>query len=143
MFVIPVPFGTPAFDEMLALRHEILRKPLGMEFTAEQIAEEYDSAHLACYNSTWRLLGCLTLLPLNEHELKMRQVVVAESAQGRGVGRRLVEASEVWAREKGFSKMVLHAREVAVPFYLKLDYRKVGKRFTEVNIPHFKMEKVL
>lgn len=141
MFVIPVSFGTPAFDEMLALRHEILRKPLGMEFVPEQIAEEYDSAHLACYSSNWQLLGCLTLLPLNERELKMRQVVVAQWVQGKGVGRFLVKASEAWAREKGFSKMVLHAREVAVPFYLKLDYRKVGERFYEVNLPHFKMEK--
>ncbi|MBK7410770.1 MAG: GNAT family N-acetyltransferase [Saprospirales bacterium] len=141
MFVMPVSFGTPEFDELLALRDVILRKPLGLEFTVEQIATEYDSIHLACYTSDWHLLGCLTLLPLDEKEVKMRQVVVAVAAQKKGVGRMLVEAGEEWARRKGFSKMVLHAREVAVPFYLKLDYRKVGERFKEVDLPHFKMEK--
>lgn len=143
MFVIPVPFGTPGFDELLALRYDLLRAPLGLDFTAEQIAEEYDSTHLACYSKNWELLGCLTLLPLNEKEVKMRQVVVAEAAQGKGVGRLLVEVSEEWARHKHFSKMVLHARDVAIPFYLKLNYKKVGKQFFEVNIPHYKMEKKL
>jgi predicted GNAT family N-acyltransferase len=143
MFVIPVPFATPAFDELLALRYQILRKPLDMDYTAEQIAAEWDSTHLACYGADWRLLGCLTLLPVDEQALKMRQVAVADVAQGKGVGRLLVAASEEWARGHQYAKMVLHARETAVPFYLKLDYRTVGKRFEEVGIPHYKMEKEL
>jgi predicted GNAT family N-acyltransferase len=143
MVVIPAPFGTPEFDALLALRYDILRKPLGLDFTVEQIAAEYDSVHLACYDDSWELLGCLTLLPVDESSVKMRQVAVAANAQGRGVGRFLVAASENWARKKGFSKMILHARETAVPFYLKLGYRKVGKRFEEVGIPHFKMERGL
>jgi predicted GNAT family N-acyltransferase len=140
---MPVPFGTPEFDALLALRYDVLRKPLGMDFTAEQIAAEYDSVHLACYDGGWELLGCLTLLPVDESAVKMRQVAVAANAQGRGAGRFLVDASENWARKKGFSKMVLHARETAAPFYLKLGYKKLGKRFEEVGIPHFKMEKEL
>ena len=143
MFVIPVPFATPAFDELLALRYLILRKPLDMDYTAEQIAAEWDSTHLACYSPGWRLLGCLTLLPANDQELKMRQVAVAPEAQGKGVGRFIVAASEEWARGRHYAKMVLHARETAVPFYQKLDYRTVGKRFEEVGIPHYKMEKDL
>ena len=143
MVVIPVPFGTPEFDALLALRYDILRKPLDMDFTAEQIAAEYDSVHLACYDDGWELLGCLTLLPVDKSSVKMRQVAVAAHAQARGVGRFLVDASENWARKKGFSKMILHARETAVPFYLKLGYQKVGKQFEEVGIPHFKMERGL
>jgi predicted GNAT family N-acyltransferase len=143
MTVIPVVFGTPEFDEMLALRYKVLREPLDMDYNPEQIEAEYDSRHLACYGSNWTLLGCLTLLPLDEKAVKMRQVAVAPDAQGRGVGRLLVEESELWARMKGFGKMEMHARETAVPFYKKLHYHTVGDRFLEVGIPHFKMEKKL
>lgn len=143
MTVIPVVFGTPEFDELLALRYKVLREPLGLDFTAEQIETEYDSRHLACYGPGWQLLGCLTLLPLDQKEVKMRQVVVSPQAQGKGVGRRLVEESELWARMKGYSKIAMHARETAVAFYEKLNYHKVGARFLEVGIPHFKMEKNL
>ena len=143
MFVIPVAFGTPEFDELLALRYKILREPLGLDFTAEQIASEYDSMHMGCYGEDWRLHGCLTLLPLENGEVKMRQVVVAGSSQRKGVGRLLVIAGEEHARRKGFTKMVLHARHTAVPFYGKLGYHAVGEPFFEVGISHFKMEKVL
>ena len=143
MFIIPVPFGTPEFDELLALRYKVLREPLGLDFTAEQIAGEYSSTHLACYDSNWVLHGCLTLLPLENGEVKMRQVVVAGQSQRKGIGKMLVLESEEWARRKGFFKMVLHARNTAVPFYGKLGYTPVGEPFFEVGISHFKMIKEL
>ena len=34
-------FGTPDFDEALKLRYEVLRKPLNLDFVAEDIAKEY------------------------------------------------------------------------------------------------------
>ena len=143
MVVIPVPFGTPEFDELLALRYKVLREPLGLDYTAEQIAEEHDSLHLACYDSEWGLHGCLTLLPQEAGEIKMRQVVVADLSQRKGIGQLLVKEAEDLARRKGYAKMILHARDTAVPFYKKLNYKTVGKPFTEVGISHFKMEKGL
>jgi predicted GNAT family N-acyltransferase len=47
------------------------------------------------------------------------------------------------ALQLGFARMVLHARETAVPFYKVLEYNIVGDRFEEVGIPHFRMEKAL
>lgn len=138
-----IPFATPAFDEALRLRHDVLREPLGMEFFAEDIAAEFNQVHLGVYDPNWELLGCLTLKILNENTLKMRQVAVAERVRGRGIGRELVRFSERWAARNGFQTMTLHAREVAVPFYLKLDYAKEGARFEEVGIPHFRMQRSL
>lgn len=142
--VLEIEFGTPAFDEAVALRYEILRRPLGLEYTPEQLAEEFDQHHLAAYHAaSGRLLGYLNLTPLNEKEVKMRQVAVAAAAQGQGVGAALVQASERLARRLGFSKISLHARETALAFYLRLGYTRVGELFEEVGIPHFKMEKIL
>jgi hypothetical protein len=89
------------------------------------------------------MLGYLCLQPLGADQVKMRQVAVSPQVQGKGVGRALVTYSEVVAARIGFQDMVLHAREIAVPFYLKLGYTIVGDRFEEVNIPHFKMTKSL
>lgn len=143
LIFLEVDFGTPLYDELLALRDLILRKPLGLEFTPEQLSLEWDSMHLACYRPDWTLLACLVLLPQDEKTVKMRQVAVAEGLQKQGIGTALVNFSEVLAQQKGFGKMVLHARETAVPFYKRLHYQTVGERFTEVNIPHFRMEKDL
>ncbi len=136
-----IEFATPAFDENLRLRNDVLRIPLGMEFYAKDIAEEWSSTHLGCYNELGELMGSLIMKDVGNGQVKMRQVAVAEKFQNRGVGHNMVAASEVWAKENNFSEIVLHAREVAVPFYLKQNYEKVGERFDEVGIPHFKMRK--
>ena len=138
-----IPFATPAFDEALGLRNAVLRVPLGREFYADDIAREYDQTHLGVYAPSWELLGCLTLKPLDESTLKMRQVAVTERQRGRGLGRALVHYSERWAQQRGYTDMTLHAREVAVPFYLKMNYQTEGDRFEEVGIPHFRMRRRL
>lgn len=136
-------FGTPAYDESVRLRHDILREPLGMVFYAEDLAKEYDQIHIGYYDENGVMKGCMILHDYGNAEAKMRQVAVAKSAQGKGIGRKMTAFFEEYARQNGFKKVVLHAREVACSFYDKLDYKRVGEQFDEVSIPHFKMEKDL
>ena len=136
-----IEFATPAFDEALSLRNDILRIPLNLQFEPEDIQAEWDSHHLACYNHTNDLVGCLTLKPLAKGELKMRQVAVKEDLQGQGIGKALVAWSEQFGQDQSYKKIVLHARETAVPFYKKLGYKTQGKMFKEVGIDHYKMYK--
>jgi predicted GNAT family N-acyltransferase len=89
------------------------------------------------------MIGYLNLTPYTDGQVKMRQVAVAATEQGRGVGSAMVAYSEEVAREKGFSTMVLHARRTAVPFYLRLGYTQEGDEFEEVTIPHYRMYKML
>jgi GNAT superfamily N-acetyltransferase len=135
-----IPHGSAEYEETVALRDDVLRRPLGLRFTPEQLGAEHGDYHVACYDDG-RLVGCLILTPLEKGELKMRQVAVAEDWQGKGIGRAMVEFSERFARTHGFNEITMHARESAVPFYEKLDYERVGKRFEEVTIPHWKMRK--
>lgn len=143
MYVHKIDFGTPEYDETVQLRTKILRKPLGLEFTSEQLAKEWSDIHLGCYSQQNELLGCMIFTKVDDQTLKMRQVAVDDSVQGKGVGSFFVKASEQFALQNGFTKIEMHARETAIPFYEKLGYKKVGKRFEEVTIPHFKMEKKL
>ena len=143
MNIIQVEFATPEYDETVALRYKILREPLGLDFTEEQLAAEYADFHLAAYSEAWILRGCLVLTPKTDKILKMRQVAVSIESQSKGIGTLLVQASEAFGSANGFEMMELNARDTAIPFYEKLDYQKVGEEFVEVNIPHFKMVKQL
>ncbi|HHB79174.1 MAG TPA: GNAT family N-acetyltransferase [Saprospiraceae bacterium] len=136
-----IPFGTPSFDELLALRDRILRKPLKLEFNIIDIEEEFDQIHLAYYHSSCRLMGCLTFHILDDSVLKMRQVAIDKPFQRKGVGSLLVQEAENWALINGYTKIVLNARDVSLGFYQKLGYKKVGRPFKEVGIKHYKMEK--
>lgn len=140
---ITIEFGSPQYDEALQLRTLILRKPLGLEFTESQLSEEYADIHLATTDEASSIVACLILTPKEDGLIKMRQVAVAETLQGKGLGKALVAYAEQVAKYYGFTKMVLNARENAVPFYLALDYVVEGLPFEEVGIPHSYMTKSL
>ena len=142
MIVRAVAYGSPEYDGTVELRREVLRRPLGLDFTPEQLASEAEDVHLAFYEGEV-LLACLVLTPGTEKTVKMRQVAVRADVQGKGVGRALVEASEREAIERGYARIVLHARENAVPFYECLRYATEGESFIEIGLPHRAMAKTL
>ena len=135
-------FGSPEQLESIELRKRILRWPLGLDFEPEQLAAEIRDFHLVALDEE-RLVACLVLSPVDKRTIKMRQVAVDNDLQGKGIGTQLVEFSERVARENGFSRMILHARDTAVPFYLRMAYEIDGEPFEEVTIPHRKMVKEL
>ena len=141
MLVFQVDFGSPSFDELVHLRDLILRKPLGLEFTPEELSSEYNSIHFAAYSNDFELLGTLVMKPLENGQIKMRQVAVFPYTQKKGVGQLLVAASETFAKEHNFKEIVLSARLPAVPFYEKLGYSIISELYQEVGIDHYKMAK--
>ena len=140
-YCMHVEFGTPEYDETVALRDRVLRKPLGIEFSEAQIAQEYDSMHLALYSREGELLACLVMTPKGEGRWKMRQVAVEEMWQGKGIGKQLVLWTERQMQLLDAKIIELHARDIAIPFYLKLEYELEGEPFEEVGIPHRAMIK--
>lgn len=142
MIIHEVEHGSPAYWATVELRDAVLRKPLGLHFQAEELAAEKDSRHIACYRGE-RLVGCLVLRPMAGGDIQMRQVAVVAELQGHGIGTALVEFAEALSRKIGYRRLVLHARETAVPFYEWLGYARIGDRFEEVTIPHWAMEKRL
>ncbi len=137
-----VDFDSKEQKATIELRDKILRKPLDMQFTAEQLAAEKDDIHLATYLDG-ELVACLVLMHYTDSHLKMRQVAVDDTQQRKGIGQLMVLESERIGKAKGYQYMFCHARDVAAPFYKKLDYYILGDSFEEVGIKHWKMEKVL
>lgn len=137
-----IVYGSAAYKESVALREEVLRKPLGLTFTDEELGREQSDYHLVCQYEG-QVVGCLILVPKGPAEVKVRQVAVAPHVHGKGVGRVLATFAEDFARERGFKLMTLHARLTAVSFYEKLGYERIGEAFEEVTIPHWRMQKQL
>jgi ribosomal protein S18 acetylase RimI-like enzyme len=141
-FCSEVDFGSTEYEATVALRRAVLRAPLGLDFSPEELERDRSDRHIAC-QSNGQIVGCLILAPLSDGDIRMRQVAVAAHAQRQGVGRALARFAEELARELGFKRIVLHAREEAVPFYEKLGYSRFGEPFEEVTLPHRQMRKRL
>jgi ribosomal protein S18 acetylase RimI-like enzyme len=137
-----IAHGSAAYEASVALRNEVLREPLGLGFTDEELEREHSDYHLVC-QIEGEIVGCLLLVPISPNEVKMRQVAVTPRAQTQGIGRALTKFAEDFARQCGFTKITLHARVTAVSFYEKLGYERIGEQFKEVTVPHWKMQKQL
>jgi len=139
-----IDFKSKEYQQMLDLRYEVLRKPLGLNFTAEQLAAEEQDILLGCFDDSGNeLLGCSVLSSVDEHTLQLRQMAVSTEQQGKRIGRELIEYAEEVATCMGITKIVLHARKSVEGFYQKLGYHTIGDEFMEVTIPHYYMEKLI
>jgi GNAT superfamily N-acetyltransferase len=137
-----IDHGTPDYERMVALRYEILRKPLSLSFSPEDLEKEKNDILIGAFDED-RILACCILTRYDEERCKLRQMAVHRSQQGKGVGGQLLNFAENVARDKGYRRMMMHARKTAIGFYEKLGYSVRGDEFLEVTIPHFQMEKTL
>lgn len=137
-----IDHGSKEYEQMVKLRFEILRKPLHLDFSKEELEREKNDILIAAFEDD-KMLGCCLLTKVDKHCVRLRQMAVQNNLQGKGIGATLMNFAENVARDAGYKKIIMHARKTAIGFYEKLGYSVTGKEFTEISIPHVLMEKKL
>jgi predicted GNAT family N-acyltransferase len=137
-----IDHGSKEYGQMIDLRHNMLRKPLGLSFEKEELEKEKNDVLIGYFDDD-KLEGCCMLTEAGPKTFRLRQMAVISGLQGKGIGKVLMFFAENIARDMGYAKIVMHARKTAVGFYEKLGYSTSGDEFFEVTIPHFNMEKAL
>jgi predicted GNAT family N-acyltransferase len=142
IIVFEAPLGSDLYRQALILREEILRRPLGLTISPEELADDETRQHF-CALLLGGVVGCVSLKPLGEALVQLKQMAVAGERQRRGIGRRLLLHVEAWAGTSGFRLIVLHARTGAEAFYAAHGYLAEGDPFEENTLPHVRMSKRL
>lgn len=137
-----IHYGSEAYRSEFALRHEVLRVPIGLSLHDEDLSNEPDQLHFGLFDDD-ELVACVIAVVLSPNEAKIRQMAVSPEHQGKGCGRRIIEGLERNLAARGVTHFSMHARMSAVGFYVKLGYSTIGGEFTEVGLPHVRMEKSL
>lgn len=137
-----IDHGSKEYQQMVELRYQILRKPLGLSFTMEELEKEKNDILIGCFDEE-KLEGCCMLMEEGEKTVRLRQMAVLSGLQGKGIGRVLMMFAENIARDRGYKRLTMHARGTAVGFYEKQGYNICSEEFFEVTIPHYVMEKQL
>jgi len=133
--------GSPDYESAWNLRKSVLLDPFSID---HELARRDDSSalHLGLFEES-ECLACLMLVPRAQGVAQMRQVAVVPRLQRQQLGRLLTTHAEELARELGYEKIIAHARQPALPFYLALGYQAQGDAFDEVGIPHQMVAKSL
>jgi N-acetylglutamate synthase-like GNAT family acetyltransferase len=142
MALMQITHGSKEYELMVKLRDEILRKPLGLGFTPDDLEKEKDDILIGAFDDG-KILGCCILTKVAPDTVRLRQMAVVNKQQGKGIGYSIMSYAENLARDKGYRKLIMHARDTAIGFYERCGYRITGGQFTEVTIPHHVMEKDL
>lgn len=137
-----IDYGSPEYQQMVHLRNDILRKPLGLTFDPGELEKEKEDILIGAFEED-KMLGCCMLITTEPGTVRLRQMAVLKNLQGKGIGRALMQFAENIARDRGFRRITMHARKSATGFYEKLGYTVYGEEFEEVTLPHVVMEKQL
>jgi predicted GNAT family N-acyltransferase len=137
-----IDHSTKEYRQMVELRNEILRKPLGLSLKKDELDKEKDDILIGAFEED-KMLGCCLLTKVDDNNVRLRQMAVQNNLQGKGIGASLLNFAENVARDAGYKKMVMHARKTALHFYEKLGYKICSEEFEEITIPHYLMEKKL
>lgn len=143
MIFSSIEFGSEDYRKECALRDRVLRAPLGLRLADEDLNVELEQDHFGLFDDARNLVACAIVVQLSPGEAKIRQMAVSGAHQRQGHGQYLMRSLEFHLAALGCQRVSLHARTSAVGFYEKLGYTRIGGEFTEVGIPHIRMEKRL
>lgn len=129
------------YQKAIALREEVLRKPLGLSFCEQEIANERNHIHFGIFLGD-TIIATASLVSEGS-SCKMQRVAVRPEYQDEGYGSKLLNFIETEGLNKCFTTIYCHARDTAVPFYKKHGFVAIGEPFLEVGIGHLKMRKLL
>jgi GNAT superfamily N-acetyltransferase len=97
-------YGSNEYRQMVKLRDDVLRKPLGLGFTNNELEDEKDNMLIGAFDDD-RLLGCCMLVEEKAETVRLRQMAVLNDLQGKGIGRALMTFAENLARDRGYKKI--------------------------------------
>lgn len=137
-----IKFSSDEYNQMVILRRKVLRIPLGIDFTTQELLKDKDDFLIGAFLES-DIIGCLILTPQEQQKIKMRQVAVDMAWQGHSIGQQIVNFAESFSVKNHFNYMHCNARATAVSFYQKQGYAVSGDEFTEVGIAHYYMYKKL
>lgn len=129
------------YFQSVRLRQEILRTPLGLVFTKDDLTSEALQIHIVGKSAN-RIVCTASILIFQQH-CKIRQVAVQQNLQKTGIGYQLMTFCERYIQQLNIAQIELHARLSIADFYRKMGYTEIGDGFIEVNLPHIKMVKYL
>ena len=134
--------NTNEYNRMVELRIKSLLQPIGVPSSYIQPEKEKDYIFIAALIHD-EIIGCCILTRVDDAIVQLRQMAVLEEYRGKKIGNAIIGFAEKTAKDKGYSILMMHARDPVLEFYKKSGYEIVGEQFFEVGMGHHRMEKKL
>jgi len=136
------PRSEKDWNDYYRIRYDVLRKPWNQPLDSTKDEFEDNSFHLLLRDPDGNPAGAGRLQFNSPNQGQIRSMAMREDLRGTGWGGKLLLLLEQEAKKRGFTEIVLDAREGAVKFYLKAGYEVTGDSYLLFGqIPHKAMRK--
>ena len=140
---IKAPLTDADWKAYYALRFSVLREPWNQPLGSEVLSDEDQAIHAIAVAGE-EILGVARMHESAAKQGQVRCVAIATAAQGKGIGKAIMAYLEDQAKAKGWTEIILEARENAVPFYQAIGYSIVAESYLLFGeIQHYRMSKAL
>jgi YbgC/YbaW family acyl-CoA thioester hydrolase len=124
-------------EEVQALRQAVFVDELGLPETLLHSEHDSTAVHAVVRNRFGQVVGAARLLPTSQ----VGMVATLPSLRGAGVGAALLAEVADVARRRGDSRLWLHARPDAVPFFARQGFVATGDRVEQAGVLHAVMQR--
>ena len=123
--------------QAMARKHQI---PLEVEFDEHDTP---DTKYIVMVDDYLPIATC-RLYALDPERVVLGRIVVLPEYRHQGLGTRVVQEAEAWARELGFRTAIVESRENKVPFYENMGYvPDYSRKIVGTTFTCYQMEKSL
>lgn len=102
------------------------------KITLDEEFDEHDTAdtkYIVAMDNYLPVATC-RLYAIDADQVMLGRIVVLPEYRHQGLGTKVVEAAELWAKELGFKRSVLESRDDKLPFYERMGYKADHSRIT-------------
>lgn len=142
MEIKEIEYGSCLYDEIINLRDLVLRKPIGLSIKDDDLSKEPGFIHIGVLEED-KIIGTCQFMPLSSTRVRMKQVCIHPTMQGKNIGTKMFEFALALLASKGIKEVEVHARATALKYYEKNGFKAIGEPFTEVGIKHYYMERLV
>ena len=100
------------------------------------------ATHLLAYLNG-KAVATARIREIDRDTVKIERLAVLPNFRKQGIARQLMQSALSFASQQGKKLVVVHAQTYIAQLYTNLDFRRVGEEFSEADIPHVKMVKMV
>lgn len=142
-----INYNSPEYQKALRLREDVMRKPLGLLLSEEDVKDDGKRIHISediimmsSFANDELICGC-SLRIIHHKIAHIYSVFVKQELQNKGFGQRLMAYAENYAKSQGAKRLYVEGRKAAKNFYQKCGFSSCGLEYIDMNIVHQDMRK--
>ncbi|MCD1147377.1 GNAT family N-acetyltransferase [Peptoniphilus sp. KCTC 25270] len=140
IYAKPIPYAGEEYDRLLKIRNRLIYKPWNKDVNQEVQYSDIESYFYGLYDDGL-LIGGASYRYLPEEIIRIQDIAIEPTYQGRGHGSALLSFVEAHLDKEDTKTIVLESRRSVMPFFEKNGYEFEAKTETETDVLLLRMEK--